>query len=124
MKPLNKDAGEFTPEVKFDPSSSTLSLRGKSLPINEVDFFTEIIQWVEQYTEQPNDSTKMEIDLKYMNARSIRSILVLLKKLQTISESGKNVEIEWSIPKDADDMLEISEDIFTGIQLPHKIVLN
>ena len=124
MKPLKKDAGKSTPAVTFDPDSSTLSLKGKSVPTNEVEFFQELIQWVDQYSLSPNESTKMEIDLTYMNARSIRSILVLLKKFQTLNESGKEVSVEWNIPKDADDMLEISEDIFNGIKLPHKIVLN
>lgn len=124
MKPLKREASDCTPAITFDPDASILSLKGKSVPTSESEFFQELIQWVDQYSLSPNESTKMEIDLKYMNARSIRSLLILLKKLQSLNESGKNVSVEWSIPKGADDLLEISEDLFTGVSVPHKIVLN
>ena len=55
MKPLNKKGSDLTPDVQFDPQSSTLSIKGKSLPMNEADFFGELMHWLESYSKHPVD---------------------------------------------------------------------
>ena len=124
MKPLNKKGSDLTPDVQFDPQSSTLSIKGKSLPMNEADFFGELIHWLESYSKAPNDQTTMEIDLKYLNGKTIRSLLQVLKQFQQLSANGKNVHVQWSIPENAEDIAELSRDILSGLQMPHEIRMN
>jgi len=124
MNPLNKKGSALTPEVHFDPQSSTLSIKGKSLPMNESDFFGELLQWLENYSQDPNDQTTMEIDLKYLNGKTIRSLLQILKQFQQLSANGKNIHVQWSIPENAEDIAELSRDILTGLKMPHEIRMN
>ena len=79
---------------------------------------------MEQYSENPKKHTKFEIDLKYLNGTSIRYLLSILMKLKAINDNGNNVMVNWNVPKDADDLRDLSENVLNDLQLPHHIYYN
>ena len=122
MKALYKKGDNLTPEIDFNPQNSTLSIRGKSISMHPRQFFEDAIVWLEHYSEEPNEHTKVEIDLTYMNARSLKAILDILKQVKRIDSNGKDVMVEWNVPREADDLLEISEEILDDLHLQHHIL--
>lgn len=124
MKKLNQQGDDLNPKITFDDSTSTLRIEGRSIPLEVDQFFSETIQWLEQYAENPNDHTKLEIDLKYMNGKSVRSLLMLLYKLKSINDSGKSVNVEWYVPQGADDLKDLSEELLANLHIPHDIRSN
>ena len=77
-------------------------MKGKSIPLNSQAFFADIINWLESYSNHPKpDHEFFEIDLQYLNGQSIRSLLEILSKFQALSLAGNNVNVSWSVPKDA-----------------------
>lgn len=124
MNILDKKGNELSPDVQFDPSTGTLSIKGKSIPLDVDQFFGDVIQWLDQYSQNPNDHTKIEIDLKYLNGKSLRSLIALFATLKAINDSGKAVSVSWNVPKEADDLADISEAVLNDMKLPHDIRLN
>ncbi len=117
MEALNRSADNFNPEVHFDQETGSLSIKGKSIPLNVDDFFQEVIPWLEMYETQPHNPTKLEIDLKYLNGQSIRTLLAILMKMKAINESGSEVKVMWTVPDGAEDLLELSQEILEDLQL-------
>lgn len=124
MEAFDRKGDELIPDIHFDPDTSTLSIKGKSIPLNVDQFFQEVIQWLEKYAENPNEHTKIEIDLQYMNGKSMRSLLSLFYTLKSMSDAGKDVTVEWFVPKEADDLRDLSEDLLSNLEIPHHIQLN
>lgn len=124
MDVLEKKGDALNPDVQFDPVSGSLKLKGKSIPLNAEQFFRDVIPWLEQYSEHPSDHTKLEIDLKYMNGKSLRSLVTLLYMLKSMNDAGKEVSVTWNIPRDAEDLADLGEELLSDMKLPHDIHLN
>lgn len=115
METLTRKGSNLTPEVQFDPKSGKISIKGKSIPTSEADFFHELMQWLDGYVQNPNESTSMEIDLQYMNGKTVRSLLQILKQFERLSASGKSVNVDWNVPADADDIADLKQHLLAGI---------
>lgn len=124
METLSKKGNDLNPDVLFDQNTSTLTMKGKSIPLNSQAFFADIINWLESYSNHPNPTTNFEIDLQYLNGQSIRSLLEILSKFQALSLAGNNVNVSWSVPKDADDIADLSSSVLNRMNLPYQIHLN
>lgn len=124
MESLYIEGDNLNPDVLFDEMTSTLSMKGKSIPLNSRDFFADIINWLETYSGQPNPTTNFEIDLKYLNGQSIRSLLEILSRFQALALAGNDVNVLWHVPKDADDLVDLSSIVLKRMNLPHQINLN
>lgn len=124
MNHLDKKGDNLNPDISFNPTTGQLSIQGQSISVDVERFFGDVIQWLEQYAESPQKSTQLKIDLKYLNGKSLRTLLALLYTLKEISAQGKEVNVEWTIPTDADDLNEISRQLLHELQLPHSIRRN
>tara|TARA_B110000037_G_C17026249_1_gene467504 strand:- start:473 stop:847 length:375 start_codon:yes stop_codon:yes gene_type:complete len=124
MESFNKQGSQLHPEILFNKATGQLSIKGKSIPLNADKFLVDVISWIEQYSKEPQENTNLEIDLTYMNGNSVRSLLGILYQMKAISDTGKFVKIHWSVPSDADDIIELSEGILSKKNLPYDISLN
>jgi hypothetical protein len=124
MESSTKKGSNLTPEVQFDPKSGKISIKGKAIPTSEADFFHELMKWLDGYVQNPNDNTSLEIDLQYMNGKTVRSLLQILKQFEKLSASGKSVNVDWSVPADAEDIADLKQHLLSGIQSQKDIQAN
>ncbi|GAB5539681.1 MAG: hypothetical protein Salg2KO_17840 [Salibacteraceae bacterium] len=124
MQSYNRKGDQLNPDVSFDASSGMLSIKGKSIPLDEHAFLDDLITWLQHYEQEPHAKTHLEIDLKYLNGKSIRSLLAIFSALKNLQNKGKEVDVEWFVPKDADDLHDLSEQMLSTLDLPHHIRLN
>lgn len=122
MEAFYKKGDGLSPEIVFDPEKNQFTISGKSIPIEPDQFFMDAIAWLKRYSESPNDITQLKINLKYLNATSSRSFIDILNEMKEIDRRGKAVSIEWTVPPEADDLHELSEDILQNSSLPHQII--
>ncbi|HRE98102.1 MAG TPA: DUF1987 domain-containing protein, partial [Flavobacteriales bacterium] len=80
MELLHIEATEKTPLVKFDPANGAFEIRGKSIPQDADSFYIPILEWMEEYVNNPNSITKVVLDLEYFNISSSKRILFILYK--------------------------------------------
>ena len=119
MEDLKHEGSAKTPVVEFS-SNGELLLKGRSIPENSIEFYKPLIEWLESYSESPNSTTVLSVQLEYFNTSSSKCILDVFKKLESIS--GSEITVKWHYEEDDEDMLEAGEDYEDIIDLPFEMI--
>ena len=122
MGKISIEGTSKTPTVVFDSQEGFLELKGRSIPENSIEFYKPIVESLNNYSDGPKESTKVNIQLEYFNTSSSKCILDLFKKLESIHKGGNKVIINWFYEEDDEDMLEAGEDYQAIIDLPFKMI--
>ena len=91
-------------------------IKGVSLPLNGKDFYQPVLDFLDEYLEDPNKITLFVFNLKYFNISSSKMFLFMLYKLKELFDSGKTVVVIWSF--DDDDIREAGEDFQHMVDIP------
>jgi hypothetical protein len=122
MGKISIEGTSKTPTVVFDSQEGFLELKGRSIPENSIEFYKPIVESLNDYSDGPNETTKVNIQLEYFNTSSSKCILDLFKKLESIHKAGNEVIINWFYEEDDEDMLEAGEDYQAIIKVPFKMI--
>lgn len=85
---------EDTPEVILDATKKIFSIAGMSMPEDSLTFYRPIIQWLENYVQQPFDNLCLDIKLLYFNTASAKEIARILATLYA-SEQHDKITVRW-----------------------------
>lgn len=94
LKPLILKKTQLTPRVILDKENNTFSIEGKSIYSNGREFYTPILQWMQEYFEQPNEETQLVIYFEYINSSSFFHISMLVKMFSENKHKSK-LKIIW-----------------------------
>jgi hypothetical protein len=123
MEPISIEGTPKTPSVKFDANEGVVEIKGRSIPENSIEFYKPLIEWLDEYANEPKPLTKVNVQLEYFNTSSSKCILDVFKKLEAIHKGQKNeVIINWYYEEDDEDMLEAGEDYESIIRVPFKMI--
>lgn len=122
MEELVKKRTQNTPYVSFSPSKGILKLEGRSIPENPGEFYDELFDWLDDYYKSPQELTKFEMRLEYMNSGSSKYILGLFKKIQDHYEKGIQSEVNWYFEEDDESILDLGEHYKNSIDIPFNLV--
>ena len=110
MKKLFLEPKETLPGILLERESGKLKIYGKSCPNNPFEFYTPIFEWIDSYMKNPSEKTILEFYLSYFNTASAKIILDIMKKMENLSISGKEVTIRWVYNENDENLLEAGED--------------
>ena len=102
--PIIIEETKDTPTVRFDPENNEFLVNGKSLPENALEFYEPIMDWTNNYLNNPLPKTIFEFQLDYFNTASAKQLIkffLLLEKLPVKSEAL----VKWYHKKYDSDML-------------------
>ena len=116
------EATQSTPEVKLNKDEGKFEFAGRSLPENAKEFYNPIMEWLENYTSEPNEKTKVIFNFEYFNTASSKMILDVIEKLKAIQENGKELDVDWYYLEEDDDMLEAGEDYSDITEIPFNFI--
>lgn len=122
MKTIIREATEKTPAINFDESKGLISIKGKSIPEHTNEFYKALLEWIEEYGENPHSKTNVEIQLEYYNTASSKSLMEIFRKLEVIHRKDNDMVINWYYEDDDEDMFETGEDMDSMIDIPFKII--
>jgi hypothetical protein len=122
MESLIIEGTPKTPNVNFDISKGILAIKGRSIPENSIEFYKPLVDWLEEYAQNPNSKTQVNVHLEYFNTSSSKCILDVFKKLEAIHKNKYEVQINWYYEEDDEDMLEAGEDYESIIRVPFKMI--
>jgi hypothetical protein len=123
LEPISIEGSAKTPSVKFDAEKGVIEIKGRSIPENSIEFYKPLVDWLEGYSNEALDLTRVNVQLEYFNTSSSKCILDVFKKLESIHKSGdKEVIINWYYEEDDEDMLEAGEDYESIIRVPFKMI--
>lgn len=103
IAPTNK-----TPEIEFK-TTGEFRIAGNSYPENVTEFYQPVINWLDKFLRSNIDGISLNVDLKYINTSSIKSILNVIIKIRTLSKS--TVKVAWLYEIEDEDMFEAGEDL-------------
>ena len=122
MEKLFLEATVQTPNIDFDPKTGLMQIKGRAIPDDPDDFWLPILNWFESYLLAPCGNTVFQIDLDYFNISSSKRILVLLYKLNELSEEGHEVSVKWHYRKSDEDMFEVGQDLAYMVRVPFDFI--
>ncbi|MGZ2369768.1 DUF1987 domain-containing protein [Ancylomarina sp. YFZ004] len=122
MDTLIIEGSSKTPKVVFNAENGELLLEGRSIPENSLEFYIPLMEWVEAYSHEVKTDTIVQMKLEYFNTSSSKCILDFFRKLETISNRGKNVSVNWYFEEDDEDMMEAGEDYNAIVGIPFVMV--
>lgn len=111
-----------TPTVKSDSNLGLLEITGRSNPENTIEVFKPIVNWVEEYVQNPGEKTTVVIQLEHFNTSSSKSLIGILKRFEAVKKEGREIVINWLYDADDEDILEAGENFESVIAIPFKMI--
>ncbi len=122
MESISIEGTPKTPAVGFNAETGVIEIKGRSIPENSIEFYRPLVEWLEDYSKNPQKLTTVNIQLEYFNTSSSKCILDVFKKLESIKKARNDVIINWYYEEDDEDMLEAGEDYESIIRIPFKMI--
>lgn len=117
------EATPKTPKLSFESETGYFEISGRSIPENSLEFYKPLMEWLDNYTENPKSGTKMTIRLEYFNTSSSKCLVEIFRKLEKIYKSGNLSKVEWYYDEEDEDMQESGEDFKEIIKLPIDMIV-
>lgn len=110
MKDFSIPATQSTPAIEGVWHDGLLSMTGDSYPENSFEFFTEVIQWVEQYLSQTERPLHLLLRLMYLNTSSVKAMMDILELLEDAHSKGRSVSVTWRYDPRNERVVEMAQD--------------
>lgn len=114
MRVLHLEGTEDTPKIVLDKAQGIFEISGRSLPEDSAEFFSPVLQWLGEYAQASNPSTRFDFKLEYFNTASSKLILDILSKLEDI----EGASVVWYFHEDDEDMEEAGEEFSELVDVP------
>lgn len=111
-----------TPKVILNADINVFEISGRSIPEDSIGFYRKILDWIDEYSQNPNPRTNFKFELEYFNTSSSKCLLDLFRKLEKMYKAGHDVEITWCYDADDEDMEETGEDYKALLDAPFNLV--
>jgi hypothetical protein len=118
METIKIQGTEDTPKIMLDAENDLLEISGRSLPEDVSSFYEPVLNWLNEYAENPKKKTVFNFKLTYFNTASSKLLLDILMKLEEMQEKGQDVLIRWHYPEDDEDMAEAGEEYADIVDVP------
>ena len=122
MSVIKIQGTDDTPTVTLDKENNIFEISGRSLPEDVVVFYKPILEWLDEYKNDPLDKTVFNFKLEYFNTASSKLLLDVLLKLEDINNDGHDVLVKWHYPDDDEDMEEAGEEYSDIVDVPFEQV--
>jgi hypothetical protein len=122
MKELIISKSTNTPGITFDPESGLMKIEGRSIPENPGDFFDPLIEWLEEYFNNPVDNTRFDMNLEYVNSGSSKYLLGIFRILKKKHDEGKICSINWFYEEDDEAIYSLGEHYKNTIKIPFNLI--
>jgi hypothetical protein len=122
MQAIKIKGSDDTPNVILDKDNAIFEISGRSLPEDVAAFYEPILDWLDEYSEDPLEKTVFNFKLEYFNTASSKLLLDVLLKLEDMYDDGKDILVRWHFPDDDEDMEEAGEEYADIVEVPFEQV--
>ena len=100
-----------------------VKIKGRGLTVNRTRASEQIIGWIENYIQDPAETTNVIIAFDYLNSFSAAILVSILKMLARVREKGKKLTVKWYYEDDDDDLLERGRHISSTFRIPIEFIV-
>ncbi len=122
MEPKRIAGTDESPEIILDKNTNEFKFTGKSLPEDVKEFYNSVLDWIEEYSKNPNDETVVEFNMEYFNSASSKQILDILERFSRINSTGKKIVVKWHFMHDDEDMEDAGESYADIVDIPFELI--
>jgi hypothetical protein len=122
MDILHIEATEDTPEIILDKDNGDFEISGRSLPEDVNTFYKTVLEWIENYSQNPNPRTIFKFRFTYFNTASSKIILDILNFFEEMIENKHDVLVRWYYPETDEDMLDAGEEYAEMVEVPFEFI--
>lgn len=119
MKDILLEGTAKTPEVKFSIDPISMSLSGRSIPENSIEFYKPLLDWVDQSIQLHDEEVCISVKLEYFNTSSSKCLMDLFKRIE---KAAPMASVDWYYEEEDEDMLEAGEDYDAIIDIPFRLI--
>lgn len=119
MDSFKLEGTEDTPTIILDKKNSIFEISGRSLPEDPIEFYKPVLEWITQYSANPNPTTDFVFRLDYYNTSSAKVILDLLYALEDI----KGARVKWYFHDEDEDMEEAGQEFSELVEIPFELIV-
>jgi len=112
----------YLPGIILDRNSGKFEISGKTCPEDAIEFYQPVFDWLEEYSKDPLEKTIFDFKLTYFNTVSSKIIMMIMMRLEELSEEGNYVSIRWFYPKDDEDLEESGEDFQSMLEIEFEFI--
>lgn len=123
MESYYLSATHKTPQLKFDLTQGNFEISGRSIPENSIEFYKPLLNWLDEYIQDPKERTYLKIMLEYFNTSSSKCLVEIFRRLEVIYKNGQDLKIDWYYEKEDEDILESGQDFKEIMKLPIEMIL-
>lgn len=118
MTAINIAATSSTPEVDYNILNEVQRITGVSTPVDSVEFYSPMINWINQNAGSLKSGCVFEFELNYFNSSSMKALVWLLQQIEEMILAGYVWIIRWVIVEDDEFMEEAAEAMQTLLEVP------
>lgn len=110
MKRILISATPKTPQINFDPEKGLFEIKGKSIPEFAEAFYNHLIEWTKEYSQNPQATTTVNLQLEYINTDSKKYLLEIVELFGKMHKKGEKIDVNWYYEEDDEGMMETGEE--------------
>jgi len=111
-----------TPYIEFNPETGILEIEGRSIPENPGEFFNNLLEWIDEYFKSPKETTKINVQLEYINSGSSKLLLEFFRRIKNYHESGNECIVNWYYEEDDESVMELGEHYKNTLKMPFNLI--
>ena len=112
-----------TAEINFDFSSGVLSISGRSISENPINFYKNIESLIASYSKKPQPKTVLKVNLEYFNTSTSKCLVDIFRELEKLHSPAHEVLVEWYYEQDDEEIRDSGEDYKDLVDIPFEIKL-
>jgi len=109
-KHFHVDRTETSPQIDLDVDNGVLEFIGRSLPHNSEQFYSRVYGWLDDYLRNSKGETTVNMKLDYLDTSSSKHFYNIFSRLDTVTERGQHVKVNWHYETGDEEMAETGKD--------------
>ena len=122
MQNLIIEKTNSTPYINFNADTGYLQIKGESYPENVTKFYTQIMEWIQNYLNQESKEMTVEFSITYFNSSSSKVLMTIFDLLEQGVIEGREISVKWMCDKQNELAIECGEEFKEDLnELPFTI---
>jgi len=115
MENLSIEATRYTPSLTLDAANGLIEIRGKSYPENTFEFYKPMMEWLEEYFENPQETTIVNMEIIYFNSSSSKLFFDFFDLLEE-NTANSHIVVKWIYDEENESALEAGEEFIEDFE--------
>ncbi|TAN52512.1 MAG: DUF1987 domain-containing protein [Methylococcaceae bacterium] len=121
MGDLKIEGTASTPEIICDYQAGSLKMSGDSYPENSFEFFTPVLDWLENFLCNTNTPVTVSLYLLYLNTSSVKALMDIFDMLEECFGKGRAVSVNWYYAAENERIAELAAEFKEDCTFPFNI---